>query len=214
MGEDREVRKEIKLAVRIFGTDADGRVFSENVFTSNISRSGVELSGVQARLKVDEIIGLAYGTNKGRFRVRWAGRPDTPEAGNLGLLNMAPDKQLWDIATPKGIERGSANAERRAEPRLKCQCSIEIHPDIQSAPIRSHTGDLSMGGCFVEMSLPIAKGTKAKVGIWLDDTKIWAWARVVSCTPGFGIGIRFLEMSPSDQHKLSDFLQAKSRTRI
>jgi hypothetical protein len=216
MGEDREARKAVKLAVRIFGTDAGGRVFSENVCTSNISRQGAELTGVQAQLKVDDIIGLAYGVNKGRFRVRWVGRPNTTDAGHLGLLNLAPEKVLWDIPTPQEIEKGTwPNApDRRVEPRVKCKCSVEVYPDNQSAPIRSRTGDLSLGGCFIEMSIPLAKDSLAKVGVWLNETKIWTRAKVVCCTPGFGIGVQFLEISSPDKQKLRDFLQGMTRIRI
>ena len=216
MGEDREARKEVKLAVRIFGTDAEGRVFSENVFTSNISRSGAELAGVQAQLKVDDIIGLTYGASKGRFRVCWAGRPNTTDAGRLGLLNLAPEKVLWDVSTPEEIEKGTwpNMPDRRVEARVKCKCSVELYPDNQSAPIRTRTGDLSLGGCFIEMSIPLAKGTRAKVGVWLNETKIWARGRVVSCTPGFGIGVQFSEISPPDKQRLRDFLQGMTRIRI
>jgi hypothetical protein len=46
--------------VRIFGTDSNGRVFSEKTVTVNISEHGTELSGVQARLNLEETIGLSY----------------------------------------------------------------------------------------------------------------------------------------------------------
>lgn len=51
----REARKEIRVQIRIFGTDY------ENVFTENASRAGAMVIEVRTRLKVGEIIGLAYG---------------------------------------------------------------------------------------------------------------------------------------------------------
>jgi len=216
MGEDREARKDVRLSVRIFGTDADGRIFSESVYTSNVSRSGAELTGVQAQLKVDDVIGLSYRANKGRFRVCWAGKVNTPDAGRVGLFNLAPEKVLWDVSTPEEVEKGTWPniPDRRSEPRVKCKCSVEVYPDNQAAPIRTRTGDLSMGGCFIEMSIPLAKGTRAKLGVWLNETKIWARARVVSCTPGFGIGVQFSDISPPDVQRLRDFLQGLTRIRI
>jgi len=216
MGENRETRPDTRVPVRIFGTDAQGRVFSEKVVTTNISQHGVEVSGVQAQLKVDEIIGLAYGANKGHFRVRWVGQSNTPNAGHVGLLNLVPDKVIWDASLSSKIEKANwPNApDRRTDPRIKCKCSIELHPHKQAAPIRSRTGDLSRGGCFVEMSIPLPKDTRADVAIWLNETKIWAKAKVVTCTPGFGIGMHFLEMSSTDKLRLHDFLQELSRTGI
>ena len=46
MGKRREPRKAIEVQVRIFGTDSDGKIFSENVRTLDVSHSGVLLGGV------------------------------------------------------------------------------------------------------------------------------------------------------------------------
>lgn len=54
-GRPREARKEIRVQIRIFGTDY------ENVFTENARRAGAMVIEVRTRLKVGGIIGLAYG---------------------------------------------------------------------------------------------------------------------------------------------------------
>jgi hypothetical protein len=69
MGKRREPRKDIRVAVRIFGTDRGGQLFSEKVFTVNVSQQGVELSGVQVQPNVDEIVAVNYGVTKAHFRV-------------------------------------------------------------------------------------------------------------------------------------------------
>jgi len=40
MATRREPRKEIRVRVRIFGTDFDGKAFNQNVLTVNVSRAG------------------------------------------------------------------------------------------------------------------------------------------------------------------------------
>ncbi len=45
-GRRREPRKAIEAQVRIFGTDSNGRVFSERAVTVNVSHQGAELSDV------------------------------------------------------------------------------------------------------------------------------------------------------------------------
>jgi len=92
MGRRREPRKEIQVPVRIFGTDSSGQVFSAKAVTVNVSQQGIELSGVECRLNLDETIGLTYGKNRVHFRVKWVGRPGTPNAGHVGLLNVSPEK--------------------------------------------------------------------------------------------------------------------------
>src|SRR5260221_11386036 len=103
MGKRREPRKEIGVPVRIFGTDSSGKVFSAKAGTVNVSRQGVELSDVECQLNLDEIIGLSYGKNRVHFRIKWVGKPGTPKAGHVGLLNTAPEKPLWDFPLPSAV---------------------------------------------------------------------------------------------------------------
>jgi len=136
MGKRREPRKEIQVPVRIFGTNSSGQVFSEKAVTVNISQQGAELNGVQAKLNLDEIIGLAYGKNKGHFRVKWVGAPGTPKAGHLGLLNISPEKPLWDfpLPTPSPDNHQPRVAEHRKHPRFKCHNSVELHSSLRLQP--------------------------------------------------------------------------------
>lgn len=233
MGNRRESRHAVRLPVRIFGTDAEGQVFSEQVFSFDVSQKGARLDGVQTRLKMGDTIGLAYGKNKGRFSVKWAGRPNTPQAGQLGLINIAPEKNVWDAPLPAAgrdtytdskprlpiesdrrqspVERRQGS-DRRQPPRLKCSTSVQITASGQNAPIWGNAVDLSIGGCFVEMSMPLQKGTKLKIAVWINEIKLMITGRVVSSRPGFGIGIQFIEMSDEAAQELGQFL--KSITQI
>jgi hypothetical protein len=210
MGQRREPRKEIRLPVRIFGTDAQGRTFSENVFTVDVSREGARLSGVQAQIKPGEIIGLTHGKNKGHFTVRWTG-----QAGQIGLANAKPGRWDWDLPLPETgpdpFGHQKQGGERRKYPRLRCVASVELQAEGEGAPIRAKAGDLSLGGCFVEMPIPLRAGTKLKVGLWIKDTKLLANAKVVSSRPGFGIGIEFSDMPAEAGARLKDFLQGLTR---
>jgi PilZ domain len=219
MGQRRELRKEVRLPVRIFGSDAAGHVFSENVFTLDISRSGARLDGVQAQLKVGEIIGLTYKQNKGRFCVKWAGQPGTPRAGQIGLVNAVMGKDIWDIPLPvvsvdPHKPSGASGADRRQHPRLKCTNSVQLQPEGQPAPIWVKALDLSAGGCFIEMSIPLKQGTRTKIGLWINETKLWLSGKVVNSRPGFGIGVQFTEVSEQDAERLQQFLQSITRLRV
>jgi hypothetical protein len=209
MAKRREPRKEVKLPVRIFGTDLGGQVFSEKVFTTNVSRHGAELAGVAVQLRLEETIGLTYKTTKVNFRVKWVGQPNTPKAGQVGLLNLTPEKALWDFPLPEpGIDGWRDTRDRRAHPRVKCTCSLEIYAGGESSPTRTRTTDLSLGGCYIEMPLPLARGTTVRVGLWIKETKIWASGKVVTSNPGFGIGVQFIEMSATEKQVLRDFLRS------
>jgi hypothetical protein len=228
MGKRREPRHSIRIPVRIFGTDAYGQLFSENVFSFDISQKGARLDGVKARLKPGEVIGVTQGKNKGRYTVQWVGQPGTEVASQIGLVNVTPDKNIWDAPLPAGgrdsfapaPRANPANSERRPLPdrrqasdrrdtaRLKCEVSVQLQPSGQSAPIWGKAVDISMGGCFIEMPIPLQKGTKLTVGIWIKEHKLRAAGRVVNSRPGFGIGVQFTEISELDRAQLKDFLRS------
>jgi hypothetical protein len=216
MGQRREPRKETKVPVRIFGTDVNGKTFSENLFTVNVSREGAKLEGVRPQIKLGETIGMVHGQSKGRFSVRWVGQPGTAQEGRIGLQNISPEKSIWDFPLPApGLDeygRQSMGSERRKYPRLKCVNSIELRAHGDEAPIWGKASDLSLGGCFIEMSIPLKEGTKLNLVLWVKETKLKATARVASSRPGFGIGVQFTEISEEDVARLKDYL--KSMTRI
>jgi len=213
MGKRSEPRKEIRVPVRIFGTDSGGQIFSEKVFTVNVSRHGVELNGVQAQPNIDEIIGLTYGSTKVHFRVRWVGQPGTPKLGHLGLLNLSPEKTLWDFPLPGPTVDATARDahDRRAHPRVRSGSSVEVHLPNQDAPLRARIGDISVGGCFVEMPNPLPPGSYLRLDFWLKEKKLSAMGKVITSTPGYGNGVQFTEISEQDKALVKDFVVGRVR---
>src|SRR5206468_10643390 len=97
MAKRREPRVELQLPIRVFGTDINGKAFSEKIVTIDVSRRGVKLSRVQAQIKVGETIGMTYGQTKGRFVVRWVGTIGTPREGQIGIEYTSQEKQFWGV---------------------------------------------------------------------------------------------------------------------
>jgi len=210
-GQRREQRKKVQLAVRVFGTDAEGRPFSESLTTVDISREGVRVDGIKSRLQAGEIVGVTYGKLKGRFRVKWIGQPGTAGAGQLGLQNVAPENCIWDVPLPApGPDNYARNTtqERRIQPRMKCNLSLELFPIGEEARIWAKAADISLGGCFVEMPMPLKKGTKVKLALSFNDAKIVAHGVVSNSRPGFGFGIAFNEVAEEDRAKLQEFVRS------
>lgn len=210
MGKRREPRKQVEVPVRLFGTDSTGASFSAKVKTINVSRSGVELVGVNAKIAVEEIVGLTYGTNRVHFRVKWIGETNTPQAGHVGLLNIAPEKPLWDFPLPPPAPDSfqGGNAERRKHPRFRCQNSVEVY--YQDVILWGTLADLSLGGCFVEMPAQLDPGTKLRIAIWFGQSKVQVEAQVMQRTPGMGVGLKFLQLSGQEHDHIRRFLDGLS----
>ena len=207
MGRRREPRKKMQARVRIFGTNSSGQVFSEEAVTVNISQQGVGLSGVRSKLNPGEIIGLSYGKNRVHFRVRWVGEPGTGNAGHVGLLNISPDKPLWEFQLPSSQPDNYQLkvSDQRKYTRFKCNNSVELHTQDGST-FWATISDLSIGGCYVEMAIPLPPGTKLRMGIWIGENKTWADCEVAFSTPGFGTGVTFNRISEEDIERIRQFL--------
>jgi len=213
MGQRRQPRKPIQVPVRIVGTDSEGKIFSENVTTLDVSQTGVRLGGLRARVKADELIGATYGKNKAHFRVKWVGEPGSAKDGQIGLLNVTPERPFWDFPVPPAAMDNFrfADKDRRQFGRVKCSISAELHLLGQSV-IRGNGSDLSLGGCFVEMSSPLPVQTKLEIVLWLGETKLRLKGEVVSTSPGFGISVRFISLSSEDQELLRRHVQTLTKT--
>lgn len=208
MGKRREPRKTVQVPVRIFGTDVDGKIFSEKVTTATVSNNGVRLDGVRARLNIDEIVGLTYGNNKVHFRVKWVGVPGTPTEGALGLVNLTPERPMWDFPLPHPVFdnfREDSRGDRRSSPRVKCAVSVELKAEGEPTMWGKAT-DLSIGGCFVEMPIPLQQDARFEIVLWISGTKLKVQAAVASSAPGYGIGIRFIDLSQLDKELLRSFI--------
>jgi hypothetical protein len=74
---------------------------------------------------------------------------------------------------------------------------------------RAEVTNISIGGCFVEMStLPTAK-SRLKLIVWANEAKLTFQGLVVSQRPGFGVSIRFTEMAEDAREQLQGFIRSQ-----
>ena len=212
----REPRKDVRVPVRIFGTDAAGKTFNENVFTVNVSRGGAMVIEVKTQLKIGEVIGIVYGKSKSRYEVRWMGIPATPQQNLAGLQSVKSEEIIWDFplpATTEDLVRARSLNERRQHPRRRCSLSVELHPASQESRIWGRISDISLGGCFVEMSSTLKEGTKVRLALWIQDKKLWAVGKVAAARLGSGVGIEFEEIKTDDREQLKRYLDTLASAR-
>ncbi len=98
--------------------------------------------------------------------------------------------------------------ERRRYPRTKISIPIEFKPEGATVASRAETADLSLFGCYVEMSFTLPVATRMDLILWVEDARLPTKALVVTNHPQFGNGIEFLDMSPEHQARLTQFLKA------
>ena len=96
LGKRLEPRTSVALSVRIAATDVEGHPIVQTVTTRNISQQGALLDGLQVQLYPGSIVSLTYRYRKGRFRVAWVGEPNTPRAGQIGVIAVDTSISFWN----------------------------------------------------------------------------------------------------------------------
>ena len=211
-GKRRDDRVEATLPVRIFGMDSAGHPFTEQVRTQNISKRGALLVGVKTSLKPGEIIGLTHTDRKSRFRIVWVAANSSLRAGQIGVEDVNAAGSIWVVPVPKA-QQDTCNApvarrgeNRRQHPRYQTEIAAELRVP-GGVPVWGRLSDISAGGCYVEMMIPLQLGTKLKLTLWLDQTKVFTQGSVISSHAGYGCGIKFTEMTKPDREVLQHFLE-------
>jgi c-di-GMP-binding flagellar brake protein YcgR len=101
--------------------------------------------------------------------------------------------------------------ERRKYPRIKTAVPLEFKTEGAAVASRTETSDLSLSGCYIEMSFTLAVATKLDLILWVEDEPLATKGIVVTHHPQFGNGIEFMEMSKDDQAKLNNFLEKQEK---
>jgi hypothetical protein len=102
MPKRRERRLIVPIAVKLWGLDSNGKVFSQNAKTLNIATSGARLYGVTAELERGFIVGLQCGNMRARFMVVWVGEKGSSREGQVGL--RAAENGIWSVALPRASD--------------------------------------------------------------------------------------------------------------
>ncbi len=92
----KEPRTSMRLPVRVFGTDSQGRPFNLMVQTVDIALTGARLRGLK-HLDVNSVVHLEHARSRARYRVAWI----NPGEGQLGLQCLETGKSIWGDALPR-----------------------------------------------------------------------------------------------------------------
>lgn len=98
--------------------------------------------------------------------------------------------------------------ERRRAIRVGAVISIEVR-DANGFSLHS-SSDLSMGGVYFDRAIPHAVGSRVELSFNLpgDERTVRCAGEVVNVpdTHQYGMGVRFLDLSPADEAMLIEFI--------
>lgn len=96
--------------------------------------------------------------------------------------------------------------ELRRSPRIPFIAAAEITEVDTEVHLAARTGDLSQGGCYLDMVNPLPQGTAVRVAIAHGDRTFGATAKVVYSQTPLGMGLEFREIDPTNQPTLGQWL--------
>ncbi|MFY9659184.1 MAG: PilZ domain-containing protein [Terriglobales bacterium] len=203
-----EPRLTVDLPVRIWGLNAEGRVFSQSARAQNITSDGALISGVETELKVGDVIGVQCDENKTRCSVIWAMNAGSIKKNQIGV-KLVTQECPWQHYLPlDGATVGFSASNRRRFYRHKISLPLELRDQRVNAPLRINATDVSANGCYVESMQPLPLGTVLQVDLWLDSEHIKVTAVVRTCDPGVGNGIEFTGMPADTKQRMQSYLEA------
>lgn len=99
-------------------------------------------------------------------------------------------------------------ANRRQFPRAALVTQIQCEGCMALA----YSRDVSAGGMFVETTVPCEKGARVELRFHLNDggPVILAKAEVKYLVPKLGMGVEFVDLSPSDRERLENYVKSSA----
>lgn len=208
MDKRQETRREAALIVRIWGMDADGRAFFQDVKADAVTSQGATLAGIRHPLKSGDVIGLQYGDSKARFKVVWLRNQGSARNIEAGIQVTDGQQVPWfDLTKSDGLQPAMGRNRRRYQ-RHKVQFPIEVGFQNR-ARVHLHTNATDIGGrgCYIETLLPLPLDTMLNLTFWLDSQKVHASAVVRTSDPGVGMGLEFIDLNERAQKALQQYLE-------
>jgi PilZ domain len=96
--------------------------------------------------------------------------------------------------------------ERRREPRMAFSAAAEILDEQDDSRTPTRVRDLSLGGCYVEMTNPFPAGKNVLIEIYTDSEFLETHATVAFFESSHGMGLTFSVMQPFFTEVLNKWL--------
>ncbi len=96
-----DVRHCLSLPVRIWGLDANGKMFEQCATTVDVTTTGANIIGIEHPLQRGCVIGVEHRFSRARYRVTWVSRPEDDKPGKIGVQLIETGKFIWGRVIPR-----------------------------------------------------------------------------------------------------------------
>lgn len=193
-----------RFTLSIWGMDAEGHAFIQNVQTANIARNAIEFD-CSRKLRVGEIIGGGVHGLKSRFRIA-SSRLFTKDTYRVVMEDLG-ESCMWEkeLASPDVVVE--TKQERRRHKRWPVRGRVEVHNAGRTASSEARLVDISQGGCYIETLAPSGSGTQLEITLNCEGFSVAAAVSVCTSHPSIGMGVEIKHfLSPEDDERYRELL--------
>jgi hypothetical protein len=125
------------------------------------------------------------------------------------LRRLREDLEHPHVSQPSTVtaEPDEAPGERRRSPRYKCEGSAEFRVGGSDVRTWGTFTDISMNGCYVEMTATFPVGSIVDLGLELKGLRARVSGEVRVSYPLLGMGIAFRDVSAEDHLGLEEMIE-------
>lgn len=96
-----DVRHSLALPVRIWGMDANGKMFEQDATTVDVTTTGANIIGIKHPLQRGCVIGIEHRRSRARYRVTWVSKSEDDKPGKIGVQLIEAGKFIWGRVIPR-----------------------------------------------------------------------------------------------------------------
>src|SRR5512147_328905 len=97
--------------------------------------------------------------------------------------------------------------DKRSSPRVMNSIDVECYTlDDSPAPVTARISDLSVTGAFLDCLNVLPVGTRLGLSFVLNEHLVTVAGEVVHSMPQFGMGVRFLNLTPEARATIEQLL--------
>jgi hypothetical protein len=102
----------------------------------------------------------------------------------------------------------AAPGNRRNRGRIECRVGARVRRVTAVVePYWCSLTDISVAGCFIEMTAPFPPGTAVEIEVRTETSKLTTRGVVKNANPGFGMGVSFRIDSSDQKRQVEEFVR-------
>lgn len=209
-----EKRVQIVLPVKVSPSTAGQKPVFQMACTFDLSQKGARLGGVKGVKEAGQVLLLERSGSRAFYRVMWIGKAGTPQADQMGVQCIEPDKWIWDLNLAEleeqyepistGLQEIAKMGGGPVRPR---DFRAHIIPtEVSINTVEGELSELSQSLCHVHVAAQLPLQIAVQLLLVGAEFDLRMKGTVQRCDPARGITVNLIEVRRGDRRRLNYLL--------